>query len=550
MGSCSWMGPWFRPLDSAGNRTSVTTAAGTESYSLDALSRITSVTYADGSTASYTYDAGGNRLTRTQGGQVTNYTYDNAGQLTSDGTNSYTYDANGNQLTRGSDAFTWDYDNRLTSATVGGATTTYQYDADGVRQAKTVGSGTPINYLWDRESGLPLLVDDGSTAYVHADGLLENISGSTDTHYLGDALGSVRGLTDGTGSLTATADYDVFGALRGGAGTGTFGFTGEQYDAETGYTYLRARYYDPTIGRFASADSVQPNAPGTQGYNLYAYVANNPSTWVDPSGYTAVAAGTVPLPTIDAAAAAMIAQRVMLPVALVAACLSIDWCREQYILGVTLLAVGGLSGIGGGAIITFALVACALDVGISSSSGGNTRIGCYNLMVAAYNTLRQSNAPVAPTSTGEGAGVQPTTGTGATTGGGIITPSPSGGGGTATPPNPFQNNPWPPRGPNGKFCLSDVLAWLLEAAVNARVLNPGGVGGPETWTWHDSNGTKWEVTIKREGSAHGAPGSEAPRVSIKNLDRAERLLPSYYDPETNSWSGQRSPKAHLPLERC
>ena len=98
-----------------------------------------------------------------------------------------------------------------------------------MRQAKTVGGGTPINYLWDRESGLPLLVDDGSTAYLHADGLLENISGSTDVHYLGDALGSVRGLTDGTGSLTATADYDVFGALRGGAGTGTFGFTGEQY---------------------------------------------------------------------------------------------------------------------------------------------------------------------------------------------------------------------------------------------------------------------------------------------------------------------------------
>ena len=40
------------------------------------------------------------------------------------------------------------------------------------------------------------------------------------------------------------------------------------------------------LGRFLSADSVQPNAPGTQGYNLYAYVANNPTTWVDPSGHS------------------------------------------------------------------------------------------------------------------------------------------------------------------------------------------------------------------------------------------------------------------------
>ncbi|HEY4668234.1 MAG TPA: RHS repeat-associated core domain-containing protein, partial [Tepidiformaceae bacterium] len=81
-------------------------------------------------------------------------------------------------------------------------------------------------------------------------------------------------------------DYNVFGQLRAGAGTGTFGFTGEQYDAETGYTYLRACYYDPALGRFASADSVQPNAPGTQGYNLYAHVANNSTTWTDPSGNT------------------------------------------------------------------------------------------------------------------------------------------------------------------------------------------------------------------------------------------------------------------------
>ena len=72
----------------------------------------------------------------------------------------------------------------------------------------------------------------------------------------------------------------MFGAVQvGGELTGVLSFTGEQTDDETGLVYLRARSHHPATGRFLSADTVQPNAPGTQGYNLYAYVANNPTTW-------------------------------------------------------------------------------------------------------------------------------------------------------------------------------------------------------------------------------------------------------------------------------
>jgi RHS repeat-associated protein len=160
-----------------------------------------------------------------------------------------------------------------------------------VRASKTVGAQT-VPYIWDREMGLPLLVDDGDDAYLHAGGVLAGVDDAGVAEYhLADALGSVRGVTDGSGVVTGTAEYDVFGEVRSSSGVSSlFLYTGEQYDAETGFTFLRARYHNPAIGRFISADSVQPNAPGTQGYNVYAYVANNPTTWVDPSGHSILGA--------------------------------------------------------------------------------------------------------------------------------------------------------------------------------------------------------------------------------------------------------------------
>jgi RHS repeat-associated protein len=172
---------------------------------------------------------------------------------------------------------------------------------------------------------LPLLVDDGSKAYLHADGLLAEIDAANAATYpLGDILGSVRGLTNGSGTVTGSASYDVFGAIRSQSGAiSGFGFTGEQRDATTGFTYLRARYLNPALGRFGSQDTVQPNAPGTQGYNLYTYVANNPTTWVDPSGHYGNTPGYGFLECMEKAAFALgygvlllsLAERVVNPVA-------------------------------------------------------------------------------------------------------------------------------------------------------------------------------------------------------------------------------------------
>ena len=333
--------------DAANNRTSATSAAGTERYTLDALDRLTNVTYPNGDTAAYTYDATGNRLTATVNGTTTaTYTYDDADQLTSDGTQTYAYDANGNLTAAGADAFTWDWADRLASATTGGATTTYAYDGAGARVGKT-SNGATAAYLWDRAGGLPQLASDGATTYLQAGGATEELDAAGGPRYtLADALGSTRGVTDGAGALLGTTDYAAFGAVRAQTGAqSALGYTGEQRDAETGFTYLRARYADPATGRFLSADTVQPNAPGTQGYNRYAYVANNPTTWTDPSGQVATAVAAAPFLLPE-----------WLPIGLALAALFIADCAANSPLGIC-------SGLAQFVITALVVAACVLDVG-------------------------------------------------------------------------------------------------------------------------------------------------------------------------------------------
>jgi RHS repeat-associated protein len=297
-------------LDANGNRTAMASNGGTETYTLDALNRLTNASYPNGDTAAYSYDANGNRLSQTFNGVSTNYTYDDAGQLLTNGATSYSYDANGNLITAGADTYTWDWANRMTGATVAGNSASYTYDAFDVRVSGAV-NGASSTYLWDRLAQYPALVDDGVRAYLHGIGPQAQIDGSGNRHYLlADALASIRGVTDGSGALVGSMTYDAFGAIRSQTGApSAFGYTGELYTAATGLLHLRARDLNPSLGRFLSADSVQPNAPGSQGYNLYAYVANNPTTWIDPSGHTAMA-GIIPSTLATAIAALLYEARI------------------------------------------------------------------------------------------------------------------------------------------------------------------------------------------------------------------------------------------------
>jgi RHS repeat-associated protein len=286
-------------LDANGNRVVAYANIGgqnvSESYQLDALNRL-KLAQNNQFTQTYNYDATGNRTTKTQnaGGpdQTTNYHYDAGQQLTSadgsgvaGGSESFQYDANGNLTSQGANTFSYDSANRVASAVVGGQTHVSSHDADGVR---TTQDGQP--QLWDRTTGLPQLVDSGTgTSSTHGPAGVETERGSSGTTYpLSDAIGSLRAISDPTGSVIGSASYDAYGDPRSKTGVqSSFGYAGEQTDA-TGLINLRARNYDPTTGRFLQSDSVQPNAPGTQGLALYPYAAGNPVNNTDPSGMSLV----------------------------------------------------------------------------------------------------------------------------------------------------------------------------------------------------------------------------------------------------------------------
>ncbi len=202
-------------------------------------------------------------------------------------------DANGNLTARGSDTLGYDQANRLRTASVAGTSASYSYDGDGKRSSKAVG-GAGTSYVYDVNASLPVLLDDGVRKYVWGLGLAYAVDSSgSPLVYHADGLGSVRALTDSSGGIVQTYLYDEYGVVTSTQGTITqpFGYTGEQRDGETGLVYLRARYYDPSSGRFMSRDPMagQLRLPGTLA--RYAYVEDNPVTDTDPDGYGKI--GTV-----------------------------------------------------------------------------------------------------------------------------------------------------------------------------------------------------------------------------------------------------------------
>jgi len=323
-------------LDNQGRRSGQTENIGgttkSWSYIYDNLDRIT--TASDGTAETYGYDIFGNRRSKTKSGTTTAYLYDAAHQLSEVRSGGDTgtligaavHDADGHMVklcevssggtitqpasdctASGTGATTlalvWNALDPLATATRTGANAiaeSYQYDDSGRRIAKT-SAGITTSYLYDGDAihaeWNGSIGGNPTAAYVHGAGIDEpllrltgttNSPTATQAAYLQDGLGSVIGLANTAGTLTANQRFDAWGNKTSSSGTTpTYGYTGREPDA-TGLTFYRARYYHPGIARLASrdpmgmVDSVSP----------YAYVANSPTNLIDPMGLEALLSGT------------------------------------------------------------------------------------------------------------------------------------------------------------------------------------------------------------------------------------------------------------------
>ncbi len=280
-------------VDAVGNRITRTDFPSntTTDYGYDAIYELLIATQGSTTKESYSYDAVGNRLSVLGS---SGWAYDSSNELTSQPNVTYSYDSNGNTILKtdstGTTSYAWDFENRLTSVTLPGSngTVTFKYDPFGRRIYKSSSSGTSI-FVYDGDNLIEETNASGVTVARYTQGLnidepLAELRSGTTSYYEADGLGSVTSMSNAAGALANTYAYDSFGNLTASTGTisNSFRYTARELDPETGLYYYRARYYDPAIGRFISEDPIRFKGSGT---NFYGYAENNPTDFVDPTGY-------------------------------------------------------------------------------------------------------------------------------------------------------------------------------------------------------------------------------------------------------------------------
>ena len=353
----------------------------------------------------FNYDSQGNRSTVGPTGSQVTYGYDTAHNvlLENDGTFTYLYDNNGNVTKKTSIAdstqytsFTYSADNRMLTANVykqGVHTYAINYGYDGLRRriSKYVvmtafnGPGDPGTtapysryYLYDgseiigeydesgnllaRYTNSTLATDDVLAAQVTSQGAIESLSATAGTYYyIKDAVGSIVDVTDSGGNDLQHYTYSTFGEIVSTTASviGTSRtFTGREYEAETGLYYYRARFYDPSTGRFLQRDPISSGAT-----NLYSYASNNPIIFGDPTGLFTFSVGW----TIGASAGIFVGGGTYLNI-------GYSW-QSGFSASVTGSYEYGLSGQPGDAVSWSAFVTNAPNVSYLNGKSQNVTIG-------------------------------------------------------------------------------------------------------------------------------------------------------------------------------
>src|ERR1700687_2008871 len=248
--------------------------------------------------SSYTYDAVGNRTQKVSTlpgypGGLSNYNVND--ELTTDA-----YDADGNTVgsgtNTGTNGYVYDFENHLIQQ----AGISIVYDGDGNRVSKSTANAT-TQYLVDdlNPTGYAQVMDEVQSSavvrtYTWGLELISELfpvgsplsTNHSPLYYIFDGHGSVRALTDQSGAVTDTYDYDAFGNLIHSTGTtpNNYLFAGEQFDPDLGLYFNRARYLNTSTGRFFTADSLEGHAQLPLSLNAYLYASGDATNNLDPTG--------------------------------------------------------------------------------------------------------------------------------------------------------------------------------------------------------------------------------------------------------------------------
>jgi RHS repeat-associated protein len=287
--------------DAAGRITRIMSPDGTADFSYDATGQLISANHSAQEDEFYSYDLNGNRT-------MTGYRTGLNNRLESDGRYNYFYDDNGNRTLRVEIAtgqrteYLWDHRNRITSVVLKNSLgfvqseILYTYDVFDRRIRKSIdadglGSGLTTIKQYAHDGRHIAYELDGVGNITHrllhgpvTDMVLADQTADGVVHWmLSDHLGTVRDIINNAGIITNHIRYNSFGNIQSQTNTAltpNFAFTGREWDAETGLYQYRARYYDATVGQFASEDPLGL----ADDLNMARYVRNDPIRRLDPSG--------------------------------------------------------------------------------------------------------------------------------------------------------------------------------------------------------------------------------------------------------------------------